>query len=263
VAELAEGEEFAADTGFVHVEHEHVEHVPSSPSSPSPTATPTTPLSALRSITNTPTSLLFTLAVLSLAIGMALVESLSFSFFSKFLHAPPTLSGLTVVVTVMFEIPLFHFSDRIMKRTGPGNLQAVAMLAYATRVIGYTLVPSAWMVLLLEPLHGVTYALGKTASIEHVRLTADGVVGQSVMNAIRNNLGPVAGLLLAGIIGEEYGEAAVYRIFGGFVAAVMVAFKAVEWCSEERRGNEETLGDDTFGMEMVGKAVESASAHLF
>ena len=107
-------------------------------------------------------------------------------------------------------------------------MQLLAMLAYSTRVIGYTLVPSSWMILLLEPLHGVTYALGKTASVEFVvRGGADGAVGQGVMNVVRGNAGSVVGLLLAGLIGEWMGGAAVYRFFGGLVFLALIAFALV------------------------------------
>ena len=109
------------------------------------------------------------------------------------------------------------------------------MLSYSTRVIGYTLVPEAWMILLLEPLHGVTYALGKTASISFVRLKCDGAVGQSVVNVISGNLGTLVGLFLFGVIAQLWNEDAVYRGFG-----IMVLLSTVALALTNRKSSEKT-----------------------
>jgi hypothetical protein len=127
-----------------------------------------TPRRALLALTSSPKLFAFTLAAFSLAAGMSIVEALSFSFFSSALGASPTLEGFTVVVTVLFEIPLFHFADRLLARFGAAPLQCVAMLSYATRVVGYTLVPRPWMILLLEPLHGVTCVRASDASAKNL-----------------------------------------------------------------------------------------------
>ncbi|GMH57772.1 hypothetical protein TL16_g02784 [Triparma laevis f. inornata] len=193
-----------------------------------------TPLQAFQKFTATFTSSSFIFSVFALATGMSIVESLSFEYFANSLHAPPSLNGLTVLITVIFEIPLFHYASALENRIGYKNMQLVAMLAYSLRVIGYTLVPQAWMILLLEPLHGVTYALGKTASISFVKIHCDGAVGQSVVNVIRGNIGPLLGLFVYGLFAELWSEDAAYRGFGIFVFAACIASKAMSTMVHEK-----------------------------
>jgi len=129
-----------------------------------------TPLGALRKFTATAFSTVFLLSLFALSTGTSIVEFLSFEYFTSQLQASPSLNGWTVLVTVIFEVPIFHYAGTLERRIGYIKMLMISMLSYSTRVIGYTLVPEAWMILLLEPLHGVTYALGKTASISFVRL---------------------------------------------------------------------------------------------
>ena len=198
------------------------------------------PLKALGVLASTPLDIAFVLSVLCLSLGTSLVESLSFAYFTSVLSAGSTLNGFTVAVTVMFEIPLFHYADTIMGKLGYTNAQVLAMLAYSTRVYCYTVVPKAWMVLLLEPLHGVTYALSKSASVEHVSRTADGDVGQSVMNTIRGNVGPIMGLILAGVVGEYFSQQTLYRSFGLGVGLVVVLYKCLLCLSGAGSGERES-----------------------
>jgi hypothetical protein len=63
------------------------------------------------------------------------------------------------------EIPIFYFSERILNKTSSFTLLMVAHVAYSVRVFGYTLITAPWQVLLLEPLHGVTYACYALSSV--------------------------------------------------------------------------------------------------
>jgi len=108
------------------------------------------------------------------------------------------------------------------------------------------------MVLLLEPLHGVTYALGKTASIEFVKLHADGAVGQGVMNVVRGNVGPIVGLVVAGLIGEWCGQDAVYRTFGVAVSVVLAVYKFTLVKATRR----DEVGGGGVQMKVIGNGAE-------
>lgn len=69
------------------------------------------------------------------------------------------MEGVTVIVTVIFELPIFHYASSVLRWLGnPGTMLQWASLAYITRVIGYSFIPKDHpnIVLLLEPLHGVT-----------------------------------------------------------------------------------------------------------
>ena len=72
-------------------------------------------------------------------------------------------------MTVLFEIPLMYWAPQLLKRFQTGTLIVVAELSYSIRTLVYTLVgTNTWLLLLVEPLHGVTYALLATSTTEHV-----------------------------------------------------------------------------------------------
>jgi hypothetical protein len=58
-------------------------------------------------------------------------------------QASTTLCGLTVGVTVVFELPIFQYSKPLLARMGYHAMFMVAMLCYIVRVYGYTLLTPA------------------------------------------------------------------------------------------------------------------------
>lgn len=71
--------------------------------------------------------------------GMAVVERLLFVYLQDDLGASTTLCGLTVGVTVVFEIPIFYYGDWLMQKLHHDGMFLVAMICYIFRVFGYTL----------------------------------------------------------------------------------------------------------------------------
>ena len=165
----------------------------------------------------------FTLMFVS-AMGMSLVENLLFIFFYEDLHAGAIVCGLSVVVTVVFEIPLFEFGPELLQRFGISMLLSIAMFAYIIRVILYTMVPQGWYVLLVEPLHGVTIAAVTVASNEFITLISPPNMRTSVQGllaSVRTGLGFFVGTLAGGWIMEWYGDTIMYRSFAGLVTAAL------------------------------------------
>ena len=163
----------------------------------------------------------FIASMLTLAMGMSIVESLIFLFFEE-LGGSFTLMGLSVVVTVIFEIPVFHCASSLLEKFGSGRLQQAAAVAYMVRVIGYTLIPEgamAW-VLLLEPLHGITYGCAATSSVDYMaRLTPKGYesTAQGLLSGLRG-IGSIAGLSLGGWIDDTFGPKILYRTYASIVS---------------------------------------------
>ena len=144
----------------------------------------------------------YVISLFALYIGMSVVESLVFLYF-EFLGGSNTMCGMTVTVTVLFELPLFHFAPEVLKMLGsPTSMLQWGCLAYVVRVIGYSIVPQSrpYWVLLLEPLHGITIAFALTSSVA----MADGWMprgyeasGQGLLSTIRS-LGQFVGFCIAG-----------------------------------------------------------------
>lgn len=168
---------------------------------------------------------LFFLLLFCLHAGMSLVENLIFLYFQADLGASNLLCGLSVVVTVIFEVPLFAAAPYLLKRFGAPALAVLGSLAYVIRGFGYTVVPNGWVVLLLEPLHGVTYAASTAAAVAYVAdrtPTRFEATGQAVLDVVQA-LGYAVGTAVEGVVMEEFGNEVLYR---GAALIVLVATTA-------------------------------------
>jgi len=167
----------------------------------------------LKSYVSSPSKVAFFVYAITLGFGMALVENLLFLYFHE-QHASYFVCGLSVLVTVIFEIPLFSRSKDLLVRFGARGCLIIAGLCYSFRVVGYTLVPGGAWVLFFEPMHGVTIAFWQTASVEvmaSITPPSLAATGQSFLSNMRGLFGSALGNLFGGIIIANYGEAVLYR----------------------------------------------------
>ena len=95
-------------------------------------------------------SVVFFLDVIVLGMGTSLVEGLVFVFFVNDLNASNSLCGISVLITVLFEIPIFYYSDHVVGYCSNRTLMGLAHVAYVVRVVGYTIIPNPWWLLILE-----------------------------------------------------------------------------------------------------------------
>lgn len=112
-------------------------------------------------------------------VSMALVENFLFVFLLQdFEGTPNVLLGATVAMMCAFEVPVFALMERLWKRrSGEAAISRVLLgsqLIFALRCWLYTLLPRdrPWLVLLIEPLHGITFAAMWCAAVEYGRLVA-------------------------------------------------------------------------------------------
>lgn len=77
----------------------------------------------------------------------SLVENLLFLFMREDLGATYSICGVSVVITVMFEIPLFYKGKALLKSIGTLKLLLGGMFCYITRVVCYTLLRNPWTIL--------------------------------------------------------------------------------------------------------------------
>ena len=178
--------------------------------------------------------------------GFSVVENMVFLFF-EFLGGSNTICGLTVALTVIFEIPMFQLAPKLLRTQGVGWLLLLANAAYLVRIIGYTLIPQGqtWLVFLLEPFNGFTYAGAQWSAVEFVNQNMpEGyqASGQGIVNLIRG-MGSVIGLYLGGVMQDAYGPRVMYRIFATIVSIGVALFGTihVRYKQQERRQYEQIV----------------------
>ena len=108
------------------------------------------------------------------------------------LGAPPQLLGLCLVFICLPEIFIMFTMRHIIAKLGEYKCLYAACLAYACRFLGYSFLRNPWFVLLIEPLHGVTYGIMYgAASAYGSRLTPQGMHGtmQAILTTLHFGLG--------------------------------------------------------------------------
>mmetsp|Transcript_12433 Transcript_12433/g.19144 ORF Transcript_12433/g.19144 Transcript_12433/m.19144 type:complete len:461 (+) Transcript_12433:129-1511(+) len=181
----------------------------------------------LRIMIGTVIAATFFISYFCLCTGFSVVENLNFLYF-EYLGASNSLNGLTVALTVLFEIPIFHIAPKLLKHFGSSALLQIANVTLILRLIGYILVPDGRVhfVLFFEPLHGIILGCLQTASVDFVsQLMPCGheASGQGLL-VMFHGLAGILGLSLAGILEQNLGPRLMYRTLGFIVATGLAVF---------------------------------------
>jgi hypothetical protein len=201
-------------------------------------------LSIFKALFATPTGAMFTVLLIVLKVGTSIVENLVFLFFTDTLGSSNFVCGLSVVITVIFEVPIFSYSEVMLKHLGYFYMLLISCLCYAIRVVGYTLVPNGLYVLFLEPLHGLTFGLAMLASTDYTATIANncskktgnssgnsklGATAQAVMSSLQSGLGVLIGTGGGGAVEQHFGSHVLYRGAAVLVSCTAAVFALVFW----------------------------------
>ena len=170
--------------------------------------------------------LIWLLEVSIVGCGMAIVESFLFVYLEQDLEASTKLCGATVAVTVIFELPIFHYSNQLLEHMGHDALFTTALIAYILRVFGYTYLTTGTVdwVLALEALHGVTFACMWIASIDFSSAAAPAewsTTFQTLLSACFGCFGYVVGGIAGGWVMQTYSANVLFRGIGWVVTGVL------------------------------------------
>lgn len=167
-----------------------------------------------------PTGLAFFAVVLACGVATGCIETFLFVHVEA-LGGSKTLMGAGRAITCLSELPFFFHARPLIRRLGTFGVLHFAMTCYVLRLLVYATATAPAVILLVEPLHGVTYALLWAASTAHARRIAPpGLIAsmQGLLSAVKFGGGVSLGAFLGGLL---------YRARGGSVlfasAAVMVA----------------------------------------
>merc|ERR1712032_240900 len=105
----------------------------------------------------------FFINLLQYGLAMSLVENFLLVFLLQdFNNTPKILLGASVAMMCAFEVPVFKYigSTWSRYRISLTTILIVCQAVLVSRCLLYTLLPASqpWLVLLIEPLHGVTFA---------------------------------------------------------------------------------------------------------
>lgn len=188
-------------------------------------------VTALRNVFNEgeTVDVLFFNVVFWMAVAIAAVENLLFVYLITSIGTSNTLCGFTILITVMFEVPVYFLAPYILKQVSTSSVFLIGALALLVRMIGYSFATNGWQILLVEPLHGMTFASADAAAVAFVAANAPGgahAVAQSVIFVVRA-VGMAVGSIAGGIVLEWYGAKTLYLSIAFIVLAATVLFAVV------------------------------------
>ena len=174
--------------------------------------------------------MLFLVMVFIAGIGNATINNYLFVYMQS-LGASNTLMGFALTASTLSEIPAMFFSDRLLRRFGARGMLIIAMTTIGLRLICYSLVTQAWVVLLIQLCHGLTFAAIYTAGVHFadqvappgMKATTKGMFSGTLMG-----FGSAAGGLLGGVLLDSFSPGGMYAFIGTLVLVGLIAFLLVE-----------------------------------
>ena len=148
------------------------------------------------------------------------------------LGASKHLMSISLFLTCAAEVPIFHYAGTIIERLGLSGSVSLILGAFVVRLGAYSTMsywPSLWLVLFVEPLHGLTFGLAwatGTAFAKQVAPSGLEATMQSAFSSSYFGLGTGLGGLLGGWTYQQFGPAQCFAIgatvilIGSVVASV-------------------------------------------
>jgi MFS transporter, PPP family, 3-phenylpropionic acid transporter len=151
--------------------------------------------------------------------GMSTVDCFLFVYMRRELQASALLCGLTVGVTVLCALPIFHYSKELLEWLGHDALLMLSMASFSTRVVAYSYltVETVEWILLIEVLEGITAACMAILMVDYAdRISPKGwsTTVQSTVNSVVTRIGGGAGPLIAGAVMEAKGGRIMFQDIG-------------------------------------------------
>ena len=150
------------------------------------------------------------------------------------LGGSPWLMSLSIAFTCVAEVPVFHYAGAIIGRLGISGCVNLVLVAFVVRLTAYatmSLWPTLWLVLLVEPLHGLTFGLAWAVGTAFVKESAPPgleATMQSLFQSSYFGLGTGLGGLMGGWVYDSFSPAACFAAAAAVIAVCGLAAGVVD-----------------------------------
>ena len=158
--------------------------------------------------------------------GLGFVHHFLFLYMGD-IGASQSTMGWALTTATLSELIFFFYTDRWLRRWGVRPLLIVAMLATAFRLLAYSATDAPYLVLVIQFLHGPSFAMMWTAGVSYAGRLAPpglGATAQGLFTGVNFGLAGGTGALVGGYLYEHWGSAAMYRWAGIAVLAGLLLF---------------------------------------
>lgn len=124
-----------------------------------------------------------------------------------------TIVGIVLLVSTMFELPVMFFSTSLLSRLGDRGLFVASLAVISLRNLVYGISPNALHIVLIQVLHGFTFAGLWLAGVNFVAQNAPTglkATAQGLFNTVLIGFGFATGNLLGGVLIDLVGVRGMY-----------------------------------------------------
>ena len=160
--------------------------------------------------------------------------------------ASRSIQGTAIACSVIFEIPVFYYSDYLTQIFSARALITIAQFVFIFRLLLYLVVVDYDLrfIIPIQLLNGFSFGLLWASAVPYIQSNAPSgneIFAQSVLCTVWGTLGPAVGSILWGYIYDRYGIKTVYH--GGIAMVLFTLFTLTlprYWWTDKR---EPTLPD--------------------
>ncbi|MEZ4770798.1 MAG: major facilitator superfamily domain-containing protein 6 [Caldilineales bacterium] len=169
--------------------------------------------------------ILFLIVVFVAGLGAGILNNYLFLYMNQ-LGAGETMMGLALTVATISELAVFALSGRMLERWGTGRMLGASIVAMVIRMLAYSVVATPWAVLVIQLLHGFTFAALWTAGVSYANSAAPrgmGATAQGVFSGVTMGLAAATGALVGGWLYQGVGAVMMFRWAGIGIALALLA----------------------------------------
>ena len=188
--------------------------------------------SSLRQVLASANYLIFLFTVFFDGVAMSFIKAFLF-WFLKDLGGTQFLFSVITAVNCFVEVLVYFFSSYLLKRVGSIRVLCIGLLCYFIRFSFYAFLVKPWLVLVVEPLSGITTAALWAAIMSHVGVTAvkdSAVTLQGVIHCLHWGLGHGTGSVLGGALVHNIGSRNTFALFAVISMLNFLMYVLVLYC---------------------------------
>ncbi len=162
--------------------------------------------------------------------GFATVNNFLFPYMET-LNASKTTMGYALTISTFAEIPVFFFSNRMIRRLKAYGFLVLGVLITGIRLLLYSVLYSPEAVLISQLINGLTYPIVWAAGVSYANENAPpglSATAQGLFGAMIFGFGAAAGGFAGGMLLEYVGAHKMYLSMGLFLLACLSVFTLIE-----------------------------------
>lgn len=162
--------------------------------------------------------------------AMALITTYLFPFMET-AGASRKLMGLSQSIATAAELPFLFFVNRLLDRFRARGLMLISMVVIGVRLILYALFPTPTGILLIQLLHGMTFATIWVAGVSYTYENAPlglQATAQGVFSSVMTGIGSAAGNFLGAVLIDAVGGRQLYLSMGVAVLVSLALYLFLE-----------------------------------